>query len=262
MKKLLTDIHNIIAENLKEYLPNVDKGNLEENGTVYYMNGKNGTEFDWYVNNKISDFMVFYNDENNLGAIKLTLYDKENISLYIYDNKGKTLVKEVNTYIEVDEKELFQLAIILKNEADDKHLWDASIDSINTDIELSDDKIEEFKNNKKYYEDMITKKNTLKLTAFVSKKITEDGWKVGYMERDEPLDKTDSGWMFMAGNEDDAYVADYKNIDLVSIGYVWQQLDSDIFKYINNPIGTKLIRISSSDFEINNNDKEIYMEKR
>ncbi len=175
MKKLLTDIHNIIAENLKEYLPNVDKGNLEENGTVYYMNGKNGTEFDWYVNNRISDFMVFYNDENNLGAIKLTLYDKENISLYIYDNKGKTLVKEVNTYIEVDEKELFQLAIILKNEADDKHLWDASIDSINTDIELSDDKIEEFKNNKKYYEDMITKKNTLKLTAFVSKKITEDG---------------------------------------------------------------------------------------
>ncbi len=82
------------------------------------------------------------------------------------------------------------------------------------------------------------------------------------MERDEPLDKTDSGWMFMAGNENDAYVADYKNIDLVSIGYVWQQLDSDIFKYINNPIGTKLIRISSSDFEINNNDKEIYMEKR
>jgi len=40
-------------------LPHVNAEDLEENGAVYYMNGKNGTEFDWYVNKKVSDFFVF-----------------------------------------------------------------------------------------------------------------------------------------------------------------------------------------------------------
>jgi len=43
---------------------------------------------------------------------------------------------------------------------------------------------------------------------------------------------------------------------------VWQRLDSDIFKYIDMPTVTKLIRISSNEFEIDKNDKEIYMQKR
>ena len=47
---------------------------LEENGTVYYMNGKNGTEFDWHVNDRLSDFMVFYDDEDKLGAVKASVY--------------------------------------------------------------------------------------------------------------------------------------------------------------------------------------------
>lgn len=56
--------------------------------------------------------------------------------------------------------------------------------------------------------------------------------------------------------------SDDRNIELISVGTVWQQLDSDIFKYIDMPIGTKLIRISSEIFEIDKNDKEIYMVKR
>lgn len=81
------------------------------------------------------------------------------------------------------------------------------------------------------------------------------------MVRDESLNEKDSGWSFMAGNEDDEYVADAKNIELLSVYNVYQ-LDSDIWNYIDNPIGTKLIRISSNEFEIDNNDKEIYIEKR
>jgi len=65
----------------------------------------------------------------------------------------------------------------------------------------------------------------------------------------------------MGGNEDDEYVEDGKNIALLSIYEVYE-LDSDIWNYIDSPIGTKLIRISSNEFEIDNNDKEIYTEKR
>lgn len=39
--------------------------------------------------------------------------------------------------------------------------------------------------------------------------------------------ENDSGWSFMAGNEDDEYVADYSNIKLLSIAGVCQ-LDSDV----------------------------------
>ena len=49
---------------------------------------------------------------------------------------------------------------------------------------------------------------------------------------------------------------------LLVVGMVWQQLDRDIFKYIDMPVGTKLIRISSNEFEIDKNDREIYMTKR
>lgn len=33
------------------------------------MNGKNGTEFDWFVNEHLPSFMVFYDNEEKLGAV-------------------------------------------------------------------------------------------------------------------------------------------------------------------------------------------------
>ena len=99
------------------------------------------------------------------------------------------------------------------------------------------------------------------MMSYVSKKITDEGWKVGYMTREEALNENDSGWSFMSGNEDDEYVADYSNIKLLSIAGVCQ-LDSDVLKYIDNPVGTALIRTSSDEFEIDNNDRKIYVEKR
>lgn len=54
----------------------------------------------------------------------------------------------------------------------------------------------------------------------------------------------------MDSNEDDEYLSDPKNLMLLVVGMVWQQLNRDIFKYIDMPVGTKLIRISSNEFEI------------
>lgn len=48
-------------------------------------------------------------------------------------------------------------------------------------------------------------KNILNLNLYVSKKITEEGWKIGYMERNEPVNEHDSGRAFFAGNENDEY---------------------------------------------------------
>lgn len=261
MNRILNEIKEIIKQNINEYLPEVKPSDLEENGTVYYMNEKNGTEFDWYVNEHLPSFMVFYNDKQNLGAAKLLIYTNGEVVLYIYGDRGNKTIKEVQTSIKVTENELFNLAVILKSQAEDKDIWDASIDKINTDVEITDEQIAEFQDTEQYMEPTKNRMKLLNQTAYLSKKILEEDWKVGYMRRDEPVNENDSGWSFCAGNEDDEYYNDYKNIALVSVYEVYQ-LDPDIWNYIDNPVGTELIRISSNEFEIDKRDKEIFMEKR
>lgn len=261
MNKVLGEIKKIIDDSIRKYLPDVKSSDLEDNGNIYYMNGKNGTEFDWYVNDRISDFMVFYDDENKLGALKLSLYNDGTTVIYIYGDHGSKLIKEIETSIKVTQKEMLNLAVILKNEADDKRIFDGSIFKIDSDKEVSKEKIDEFQKEKKYFDKIRAQKEVLNLKALVSERIIKEGYKVGYMIRCNPHDAMDSGWQFLAGDEDDAYLNDVKKIELLPVGYVCN-LDPDISKYINYPVGTELIRISSSKFEIDKHTKEIYIEKR
>ena len=261
MHKVLSEIEEIINKSISEYLPDIQSSDLEEDGSIYYMNGKNGTEFDWYVNEHISDFMVFYNDEANLGAVKLTLYIDGKILICIYGDKGSTVVQKIETSINTTEQEMLNLVVILKKEADDKRIFDKGINKIDSDINVSADDIAEFQNDKKSYSRIIERKKLLNLKAIVSAEILREGYKVGYMLRFEPHDDDDSGWQLLAGIEEDDYLNDVKNIGLVPLGYVCN-LDSDILKYIDNPVGTKLIRISSHEFEADKRNKKIFVEKR
>lgn len=260
MNKIIVEIKKVMMDCVEKYISDIILTDLEDDGAIFYMNGKNGTEFDWYVNNKISDFMMFYNDEDNMGAVKATLYDNGVLLIYIYGERGKTVIQEIKSNIDVTEDDVLALATVLRNEADDKGIWDKNIEKIDTDLEPDTTKLEEFLANEHNYDDMKERKALLGQIAYVSKKIMDEGWKIGYMCRDEAVRENDSGWSFMAGNEDDEYIADYQNIQLMSIHSV-TQYDRAIWKYINSPVGTRLIRISSDEFEIDGNDKAIYMEK-
>lgn len=262
MNRLFNEIRKIIDENMTLYLPYVKSIDLENDGAIFYMNAQNGTEFDWFVNDRLPFFMVFYNDKDNLGAVKLALYNTGEVQLYLYDEKGKNLAKIVKEHLDIDKTEMLKLAAVLTREADDKKIWDEKIRNIHMDIEITDDELNEFRGRQKNHAVMKNRMNICNLSAVVSKKIIEDGWKVGYMERNDPCNKDDSGWFFAAGNEDDKYLSDPENLMLLAVGMVWQRLDRDIFKYIDMPAGTNLIRISPNEFEIDKNDKEIYMAKR
>lgn len=261
MNKILLRIKDIMIDCVEKYIPDVSFDELEEQGAIFYMNGKNGTEFDWYVNDKLCDFMMFYDDKDNMGAVKTTLYNNGALLIFVYGEQGKSVVQEINTYIDVEEEDILHLAVLLRNEADDMRIWDANIEKINSDFSPTTDKINEFVSNAHYYDDMRERKNLMGKMAYVSKKLMDEGWKVGYMCREEAVNEDDSGWSFFVGNEDDEYVEDYRNIQLMSIHAVMQH-DSVIWKYITSPIGTNLIRISSDEFEADENDKEIYLEKK
>ena len=113
MKIILEKIQTIIFEAIKENLPDISSVDLEESGKVYYMNGKNGTEYDWFVNDHLPVFMVFYNDENNLGAVKATVYIDGSMLLYLYDEKGKHLAKEIQTHLDINEEEWLQKGLLM-----------------------------------------------------------------------------------------------------------------------------------------------------
>ena len=262
MNSILSEIKKIIEKNMDLYLPHIKNSALEDNGAVFYMNGRDGTEFDWYVNNKLPPFMVFYYDEKHMGAAKLMLYKDNTVMLCLYEDDGNKLLKEIHTRLESGEADLLELAVILRNEADDRGIWNADIEKLNTDIRAGDAKINQFLDNRKNYEEIRNILKIMNLKALVSKKIAEEGWKVGFMERYEPHNEMDSGWAFFAGDEDVSYNTDVNNILLADVGYVCQSFDPDIFKYVGMPIGTKLIRTSPDTFEVDTNEKRIFMVKR
>ena len=261
MNKILSKIKEIMIDCVEKYLPDIALTDLEGDGAVFYMNGKNGTEFDWYVNDKLSNFMMFYDDKDNMGAVKATLYNDGGLLIYAYGDRGNKVIQEINTYIDVLDEDILSLAVVLRNEADDNRVWDENIEKLNTDLVPGADKIDEFVSNSHYYDDMRERKFLLGQVAYVSKKIMDEGWKIGYMCREEAVNENDSGWSFMVGDEDDKYINDYQNIQLMSINSV-MQYDSAIWKYITSPVGTRLIRVSSEEFEIDENNKEIFKEKK
>ena len=262
MNKILTELEQKIQECLRTYLPEISASDLEENGAVYYMNGKNGTEFDWHVNDRLSDFMVFYDDEDKMGAVKASLYRDGGLVIYVYGDQGRSIRQEIrDLHFDVAEEEMLRLAVRFRTAADDKRVWDAAIREIDTDSEPDSAEVEEFVSNKKYYEATRRRKDLLGKTAYVSRKIYDEGWIAGYMCRDEAMNENDSGWSFVAGNEENEYINDYRNIVLMPVGAVYQR-DPAIFPHIDSPVGTRLVRVSAGEFEPDEVGKEIYMEQR
>lgn len=242
---------------MAEYLPNVTEADLEGFGKVYYMNGADGTEFEFHVNRHLPPFMVFYNTKENLGAAKVILYADGTAVLYLYSEGGKKLLKEVRTSFDADD--ILNLAVIMKHNADDMDMWDIDIKMIDSDVEPNIQMKSEFLGTAKDYEDSVTLKKIMDKYAVVSKKITEEGWMVGYMLYEEPRNDFDSGWQFLAGNEDEAFMDSADNFVLVRIVRVWQ-LDHVIAKYIGNSLSTSLIRVSLEEFE-EDNGQDQYLDR-
>ena len=63
--------------------------------------------------------------------------------------------------------------------------------------------------------------------CFATDMITVEGRKVGYMYRDEPRNKQDSGWVFTAGDESQAYMDNADNHGIYDIRYSYRLRDEN-----------------------------------
>ena len=91
-------------------------------------------------------------------------------------------------------------------------------------------------------------KNTINPMGYgiVSDRITVDGEKVGFMYREKPEEREDSGWRFIAGDESQAYIDDEKNSMIFDLNTI-ANYDEAIIPYLALPVGSELERIPGKD---------------
>ena len=79
----------------------------------------------------------------------------------------------------------------------------------------------------------------LKGSCIASDRITVNGKKVGYMYRETPTNEVDSGWRFLAGDEDEEYTNNPDNFEIYELNTICNY-DEDIIPYLTETVGTKL----------------------
>ena len=73
-----------------------------------------------------------------------------------------------------------------------------------------------------------------------SDRITVDGATVGFMYRDEPMYEADSGWCFLAGDEDEAYMDDSKKHGIYDVNTIANYAPG-IIAYLDAPTGSRFV---------------------
>jgi len=85
--------------------------------------------------------------------------------------------------------------------------------------------------------------------CYATDRITVEGCKVGFMYREEPCQNSfaDSGWRFMAGDEDDDYMNNPENLAIYQVNTICNY-DSDIIPFLNSAPSTAYIRDENGEF--------------
>jgi len=79
-----------------------------------------------------------------------------------------------------------------------------------------------------------------------SDRITIDGEKVGFMYREKKEDEDDSGWRFIAGDEDEEFMENNLNFMMFDVNYI-ANLDPAIIPYLTYKTGNDLERVEGTD---------------
>ncbi|MCF6243188.1 MAG: DUF2185 domain-containing protein [Bacteroidales bacterium] len=85
--------------------------------------------------------------------------------------------------------------------------------------------------------------------CYVSDKITVEGMKVGFMYREKPFDREDTGWRFLSGTETEVYIDNTNNVMIFAVNTV-ANYDPAIIPYLKSKIGTEWERVDDKFVQI------------
>lgn len=83
--------------------------------------------------------------------------------------------------------------------------------------------------------------------CIASDRIVVDGRPVGLMYRDRPHNTMDSGWRFLAGDEDETYMAETWRHDVYDVNTI-ANYDPTIIAFLDAAVGSRFERSEAGDF--------------
>lgn len=131
-EQIIVKIKNVFTEIRKRY-PLITDDDLHENGAIFYMNGNDGTDFDWSLNDRTSEFYMCHSNE--IGFIKLYVNKDDTYTAYVFPNGEMSAVETIRGNL--DEESLY-LATLLYYKADREYIYDANIEEIDFSYEPKD----------------------------------------------------------------------------------------------------------------------------
>lgn len=143
---IIEEIKGVFAEIRKKY-PLITDEDLDKNGAIYYMNGNDGTDFDWDVNDRCCEFYMFHSNE--IGFIKLYVNRGDTYTAYVYPNGEMKAVETIRGNL--NEGDSLYLATILLRKADMLLIWDEVITEIDFSYEPEEWELQDM--NREYNED-------------------------------------------------------------------------------------------------------------
>lgn len=124
-KELLEQVLDYARAARQKYMPSVSDEDLCDNGAIYYMNGNDGTDFDWNCNGRVCEIMQFYKI-TELGLLKVYPHSDGYIYGYIYGDEGRGEAIELEPEF-IGIKEAEKIKDYLEARFDDNELWDEII---------------------------------------------------------------------------------------------------------------------------------------
>lgn len=127
-ERVKQQVLNYIRDNIRDRFPEITDDMLIENGTIFYMNGNDGTDFDFDMNDRTCEFMSFYKS-SDYGFFKVYVTRSGLIDGYAYleEGHGEAIRLEPK---HIGEKEAKEFARALQLYTDDLKKWDCNIEDI------------------------------------------------------------------------------------------------------------------------------------
>lgn len=124
-QRIIEKVKTVFAD-IREKYPFIADEDLHSKGAIFYMNGNDGTDFDWNANDRCCEFYVYHSNE--IGFIKLLVNKGDTYTAYIYPNGEMSATETVRGNF--DEGDSLYLAALLYRKADREYIYDAIIDEI------------------------------------------------------------------------------------------------------------------------------------
>ena len=129
-QEIIEKIKGVFAE-IREKYPLIADEDLHSKGAIFYMNGNDGTDFDWNANDHTSEFYMYH--ENEIGFIKLYVNKGDTYTAYVFPNGEMSSTETIRGNL--NKGDSLYLAALLYRKADREYIYDAVIDEIDFSYE-------------------------------------------------------------------------------------------------------------------------------